>query len=156
MLPYIDEHAIVASAAPLTLWRATVEVISGRLGGVPLALAAGLGCAERAASGDPRSAGATVPGFRVVRSQPPTAWVLEGEHRFSRYEWGFFIEPVDHGRARVRAQSRAAFRGVGGSVYRGLVIGTRGHAIAVRHMLHMIKHSAERSASASGTSQRSE
>jgi hypothetical protein len=154
MLPYIDERAIIVNAAPMTLWEATVEVVCRRLGGGWRALATGLGCAERTASGDPRSVGAAVPGFRVVCSHPPTAWVLAGEHRFARYTWSFFIESIGHGRSRLRAETRAAFPGVSGSLYRGLVISTHAHAVAVRQILHMVKRGAEQPTSASNAGPR--
>ncbi len=51
----------------------------------------------------------------------------------------------DDGTTTVLAESRAEFPGASGRVYRGLVIGTRGHVVAVRRLLQAIKRRAERS-----------
>jgi hypothetical protein len=43
----------------------------------------------------------------------------------------------------VRAETRAAFPGLQGRAYRALVIGTRGHVLAVRRLLRAVKARAE-------------
>jgi hypothetical protein len=146
MLPRIDEHTVVVNAPPQALWEATVEVV-----GAPRARASGpvataLACADRSATGNPHDVGATFPGFHVVRSHPPSAWALEGEHRFSRYSWSFCVQPVGNGRSRVSAETHAAFPGVSGAIYRALVIDTRIHVVAVRSVLRTIKRTAEQRA----------
>jgi hypothetical protein len=42
-------------------------------------------------------------------------------------------------RTRIRAQTRAAFPGALGRVYRALVIGTGLHRVLVRRLLHRIE-----------------
>jgi len=49
---------------------------------------------------------------------------------------------------RVRAETRAEFPGLQGSVYRALVIGTRGHVLVTRRILAAVQRRAERSAAA--------
>ncbi|MFE5907644.1 hypothetical protein ACFQ6B_00900 [Streptomyces wedmorensis] len=60
---------------------------------------------------------------------------LAGAHRFSTYSLVFRIEDLGDGRARLRAETRAAFPGMAGRIYRLLVIGSGGHAIGMRRML---------------------
>ena len=44
----------------------------------------------------------------------------------------------------LRAESRAAFPGARGAVYRMLLMGTGGHVLVTRRMLAAVKRSAER------------
>jgi hypothetical protein len=94
----------------------------------------------------PIEVGATIPGFRVSEARPPSLLELEGEHRFARYALTFHLDELGSDRMRLRAETRAEFPGPHGKVYRGLVIGTRGHVVAVRRMLKAIKRRAERPA----------
>jgi hypothetical protein len=73
---------------------------------------------------------------------------LEGEHRFSRYELTFRTDRLAQDRSRLRAETRADFPGPAGRVYRALVIGTRGHVVAVRRMLVATKRHAEAASTA--------
>lgn len=84
-----------------------------------------------------RAVGETVdhPGFHVVTAVPAKELALAGSHRFATYALIFRLEEAGAGRTRVRAESRAAFPGPAGRLYRLLVIGTGGHALAVRRML---------------------
>ncbi|MFE7273133.1 hypothetical protein [Streptomyces sp. NPDC057623] len=75
------------------------------------------------------------PGFHVVTSVPGRELALAGSHRFSTYVLVFRLEEAGADRTRVEAESRAAFPGATGRLYRLLVIGTRGHAWAVRRMV---------------------
>jgi hypothetical protein len=143
-LPHVDEHSTVVDAPPERSWRAAAAALSRSSSALPSAFARALGCDERHASGEPGAAGSTVPGFRVARSAPPSELALEGRHRFSRYALIFRVDPLDGGRSRVRAETRAEFPGLRGSVYRALVIGTRGHVLAVRRILAGIRRRAER------------
>ena len=82
-------------------------------------------CRERRAL-EPFAAieGATIPGFRVARSDPPREIALEGQHRFSRYRLTFEIA------ARIRlAHPGGDPRGVSRcsrAFYRALVVGSGG------------------------------
>ena len=68
---------------------------------------------------------------------------LRGAHRFSQYALEFSAHPGGNGTTRLRADTSADFPGVPGTLYRVLVIGTRGHATAVRRLLNAVKHRAE-------------
>lgn len=117
-LPYIDEHAMSIGASPERTWAALVAMLRRVFGrGAPLAHV--LGCEQ--ASTSPRFDGAvgqTLPGFHVAESAPGRRLVLRGRHRFARYELTFVLEDGE-----LRAQTRAAFPGVRGRVYRMAVIG---------------------------------
>ncbi|HVM44685.1 MAG TPA: hypothetical protein VM582_02020, partial [Candidatus Thermoplasmatota archaeon] len=72
--------------------------------------------------------------------------VLAGCHRFARYELDVRLEPLDEERAtRLSARTRAAFPGAGGAAYRLVVIGTGGHALAMKALLARVAREAERS-----------
>jgi hypothetical protein len=90
--------------------------------------------------------GSTIVGFRVARSEPPGSLALAGRHRFSDYSLTFAIDDLGGGRSRLSATTRAAFPGAIGRVYRALVIGTRGHVVAVRSILAAVRERAERPA----------
>jgi len=81
-------------------------------------------------------------GFEIAEDDPPRLVSLAGRHRFSRYELDFRVEPRGSGSV-VTAVTRAEFPGRRGAVYRMLVIGSRGHVLAVRRMLAGIRHRAE-------------
>jgi hypothetical protein len=74
-------------------------------------------------------------GFTVTAADEPRHLALEGRHPFSRYALVFRVDPVGDGGSRVRAQTWAAFPGPHGRAYRALVIGSRGHVLAVKGML---------------------
>jgi hypothetical protein len=82
-------------------------------------------------------------GFSVARAEPPARLLLAGRHRFSRYSLEFIVDEVDDGRSLLRAVTRAEFPGPAGRAYRGLVIGTRLHVVAVRSMLAGMRARAE-------------
>jgi hypothetical protein len=104
-----------------------------------------VGCDDYTAAGPrPYAEGSTVPGFRVVEAVMGSELVLAGQHRFSSYALIFRIEQVCSDRLQLRAESRAVFPGLAGGVYRLLVIGTGGHAVAVRHVLASIRDRSER------------
>jgi hypothetical protein len=82
--------------------------------------------------------GSALPGFRVVAAVPGRELVLAGRHRFSSYALVFHLEPAGPGCSRLRAETRAAFPGLSGSLYRRLVIGTGGHAVGMRRLLSAV------------------
>jgi hypothetical protein len=144
-LPYVDEHAIAVAADTEDVWRGLTETLDrafSRAGAATYARA--VGCADRTASGPrPLSAGSAMPGFHVVSAVPGSELVMAGRHRFSSYALIFRLEQLDSGRARLRAESRAAFPGLAGGVYRLLVIGTGGHVVAVRRLLSAARRRSE-------------
>jgi len=144
-LPYVDEHAIAVAADVDDVWLALTETLDrafSRAGAATYTRA--VGCADCTASGPrPLAAGSTLPGFRVVSAVPGSELVMAGRHRFSSYALIFRLEQLDSGRARLRAESRAAFPGLAGGVYRLLVIGTGGHVVAVRRLLSAVQRRCE-------------
>ena len=141
MLPYLDEHATAIAADADDVWPVLVETLDRTFSRASMAsYTRAVGCADCTASGPrPLAEGSTLPGFRVVAAVPASELVLAGRHRFSSYAWIFRLEQVTAGRSRLRAETRAAFPGLAGGVYRLLVIGTGGHVASVRHLLSVIR-----------------
>ncbi len=138
-LPLIDVHAVTVRADQEQTWDAIADVASSTGGRFGPLVARALGCSNTD-SDFPR----TVVGFRVADAARPTVLCLRGEHRFSRYQLQFTIEAPHKGTTILRAESRAEFPGTLGRIYRVLVIGTRGHVVAVRRLLNTIRRRAER------------
>lgn len=64
---------------------------------------------------------------------------LAGRHRFARYALVFDLADVADGETLLSARTYADFRGPHGRVYRALVIGTRAHVVATKHVLRSIR-----------------
>lgn len=143
-LPFVDEHAVDVAAPPERAWEALVAVLPRAFGGRGAERFARLARCDvaRADGAFPREGGAIV-GFRVARAAPPRELALAGAHRFARYALIVRVDATERG-SRVRAVTRAAFPGAAGALYRAAVIGTRGHAIAVRRILGAVRRRAER------------
>ncbi|GAA3940717.1 hypothetical protein [Actinoplanes auranticolor] len=126
-LPYLDEHTVVIAAPRDAVWVALCRYADASIGvsaGHPLAKLLGT---------DP------APGFAVTASRPGQHLGLGGRHRFSRYLLTFDLTELPDGRTRVSARSYGEFPGLPGLIYRTLVVGSRGHVLAVRHMLRGIR-----------------
>jgi hypothetical protein len=146
-LPYVDELPIEISAGREATWAALLRVVEGSFESArrrgPARL---LGCEDTELSGPrPLARGSTFPGFHVEAAEPGAELALAGRHRFSTYGLIFRLEDAGPGRTRLVAETRAAFPGLEGSVYRALVIGTRMHVLVTRRLLTAIKRRAERS-----------
>lgn len=128
-LPYVDEHAITIPAARERVWTALREYAV-----TSLRIAPGHPLARLLGTEPPR-------GFDVAESTPAERLTLVGRHRFSRYLLAFELTDAGDGATLLRARTYAAFPGLGGRVYRGLVIGTRAHAVVTRHLLRAIRRS---------------
>jgi hypothetical protein len=140
----IDVRSVEVGASSVRCWRAVIDVVSRSADGPGARVfATGISCADRGRLGRPDEVGASFPGFHVVRSEPPFLWRLEGSHRFSRYGLEFRLDSVGPARSVVHAETRAAFHGLPGTVYRTAVIGTGGHAFAVERLLARVKAAAE-------------
>jgi hypothetical protein len=147
-LPFVDEHHIEIAASPEQVWDALIHVVGGvseGRKGRPVARA--LGCAQTEAEGEPGEIGSTIPGFVVTRSIRPAVLALMGQHRFSRYALIFSIVEKPSGLVLLSAQTRAEFPGGRGRIYRGLVIGTRGHVLVTTSILRSVRKRAERARS---------
>lgn len=144
-LPYLDEHATAIAAGVDAVWPALVDYVDRAFSRAGMTLYARIvGCADSAASGPrPLAVGSTVPGFRVVTAVPGCELALEGRHRFSSYALIFRLEPVGSDGSQLRAESRAAFPGLHGRVYRLLVVGTGGHVLAVRRLVSAVRRRVE-------------
>jgi hypothetical protein len=146
-LPYVDEHAIEIAATPAATWAALLRIAEGTVSaGAAPRFARLLGCADTVASGPrPLAPGSAMPGFHVASCEPEAELGLAGSHHFSQYALIFRLDDDGAGGTRVRAETRAAFPHLRGSVYRALVIGTRMHVLATRRILTATKRRAERS-----------
>jgi hypothetical protein len=145
-LPHIDEHSLMIAAGPAIAWEALLKVVDGSFGSAATGRVAGLlGCADTAASGPrPLSTGSALPGFHVEVAERPRELALVGGHRFSDYALIFRLDEQPVERTLIRAETRAVFPGFKGSVYRAMVIGTRGHVLVTRRLLGAVKRRAER------------
>ncbi|MFF5921726.1 hypothetical protein ACFY8C_25745 [Streptomyces flavochromogenes] len=142
VLPFVDEHGVVVDAGVEELWtRLVVKVGRSLSTGGGARYARVVGAVPRESGGvRPLGVGSEFPGFRVVRFVPGRELALEGRHRFSSYSLVFRVEELSDGRCRLRAETRAVFPGAAGRVYRALVIGSGGHAFAMRRMLAGYRH----------------
>jgi hypothetical protein len=144
-LPFVDEHATTIATGTDEVWPVLLETLArtfSRTGAAGFATI--VGCADRSNGGPrPLAEGSTTPGFRVASAVPGSELVLEGRHRFSSYALIFRLDRLGPDRSRLRAETRAEFPGVSGGIYRFLVIGTRGHLVAVRRLLSTVKHRSE-------------
>jgi hypothetical protein len=145
-LPYVDELPIEIGADRETTWAALLRVVEGSFasarGGGPARL---LACEDTELSGPrPLAQGSAFPGFHVETAERPSELALVGRHRFSTYLLSFRLEETDGGGTRLLAETRAAFPGLKGSVYRALVVGTRMHVLVTRRLLTATKRRAER------------
>jgi len=129
-LPFIDEHSVVADAAPQAVWDAVHASFSRPLTGVTRRYAELVGAADGQA-------------FVVDTAEPPTLLGLVGEHRFSRYALTFTLEALGPDRTRLTARTNAVFPGVGGQLYKTAVIRSRAHRVLTRGLLRRLAKRAE-------------
>lgn len=143
-LPFVDRHATTIATGVDEVWDALVGTLDrtfSRTGAARYARV--VGCTDTEASGPrPLAAGSTLPGFRILAAMRPLELVLAGRHRFSDYALIFSLEALGPGRAKLTAETRAAFPGLAGRGYRLLVIGSRGHVVGVRRLLAATKRRA--------------
>ena len=146
-LPFVDELPIEIDADRDATWAALLRVVEGSFasarGRGPARL---LACEDTEPSGPrPLARGSAFPGFHVDAAEPGVELALAGRHRFSTYMLTFRLEDAGPSRTKLVAETRAAFPGLKGSVYRALVIGTRMHVLVTRRILTATKRRAERS-----------
>lgn len=141
-LPYIDEHSSELAATPSHTWSALLSVLRSDLRGDPPAAFVRAWRLEPAtARGDwcgTPAVGDALPGFLVAEVRENERLAFTGRHRFSTYALVFELESSGPGTSRLRAQTYAVFPGLVGSVYRGLVIGSRLHRLVARRLLRRV------------------
>jgi hypothetical protein len=126
-LPYVDEHQIRIAASRDVVWPVLRRYVDAALQIGPRSpLPWLLGTRPRG-------------GFEVSQEVPGQLLGMAGRHRFSRYLLQFELADTPDGATTLTARSYAAFPGLPGWTYRTLVIGTRGHVLAVRHLLRSIR-----------------
>jgi hypothetical protein len=124
---YIDEHSIRIEAGRAEVW-AVLHPYAERLG-----FAAPWDRVARQLLGtQPPS------GFAIAEEETARRIALDGRHRFARYRLEFGLTTAD-GATRLSARSYGDFPGIHGRAYRALVVDSRGHVLAVRHMLRRIR-----------------
>ncbi|MFY1615795.1 hypothetical protein [Micromonospora sp. WMMD736] len=143
-LPEVDEHAVVIAAEPQDVWPHLLHVVQETFDGPAVSAYARLvRAADPVASGPrPLAEGSTLPGFHVATAHPARELTLRGSHRFSTYALTFRVDPVEPGRTRLRAQTRAVFPGLAGGLYRQLLLRSGGHVLGVRRMLASVRRRA--------------
>lgn len=147
-MPPVDERSIEIDASAEAAWAALFPTLTRMLDGkLSRRLAQRLKARDTVADGDLHHPGGTLPGFVVARAISPVMLALMGEHRFSSYALVIRIDLLPGQRSRVRAETRASFPGVKGTLYKTAVVGSRGHAFTIRRMLRSLKKQAERRAS---------
>ncbi|RSS51290.1 hypothetical protein [Streptomyces sp. WAC01280] len=136
-LPFVDEHTTVVDAGVEETWRRLCAGVERSLSQAGGARYARLVRTDPLTAGGPRplAEGSAFPGFRVAGFVPGRELALRGRHRFSTYSLVFRIEDLGDGRSRLRAETRAAFPGAAGRVYRLLVISSGGHVFGMRRLL---------------------
>jgi hypothetical protein len=141
-LPYIDEHSITIGATREHVWGILTSALRKDLGRTaPASLTRLLGLAPAEPRGGWRGTpalGDSLPGFEVTEARPPERLALHGRHRFSRYALIFELDAIESARCILRAQTWAEFPGLSGRAYRAFVIGSGGHRLVVRRLLHNV------------------
>ncbi len=132
-LPYIDEHVLRIDGNADAVWSALLTTLRSQLkGGETIARVLGCDPAQGTATFT-GMVGDAMPGFRVAESDPGRRLVLHGRHRFAAYALMFIIDG-----AHLSAQTHAAFPGILGRLYRAAVIGSGGHTVVARRLLHQV------------------
>jgi hypothetical protein len=145
-LPRIDQHSTLIAAPAGPVWEALLRVAEGSTGGPTAARYARLiRCADTEPSGPrPLAEGSSFPGFHVEVADRERELALAGSHHFSDYALVFRLDDLGGDGTRLRAETRAAFPGPLGQIYKTAVIRTRGHVLVVNRMLAATKRRAER------------
>ena len=141
-LPHLDEHSVFVAASPEGVWEAlgTLE-LSGYVAETYSRL---LGCEDTHPTGPrPLAEGSSFPGFHVVDIERPRELVLAGRHRFAHYGLIFRIDESGASTTKLSAESRTAFPGIPGRIYRFLLMNSGAHVLSVRRMLKTVQRRAE-------------
>lgn len=125
-LPLLDKHSATLQASQSAVWQTVGQY--------------GFGLAQsdhpllgRILGTEPRS------GFELAETVEGERLELTGRHRFARYRLVFELDAQASNATKLTIFSFAAFPGIRGRLYRGLLLCTRGHVLAVRRMLRTIQ-----------------
>jgi len=129
-LPFIDEHHAVADAPSSAVWDAVHASLERPLTGVARRYAELVGAQDGRA-------------FVVDRAERPELLGLVGQHRFSRYALTFTFTALGPDRTRLTARTNAVFPGIGGQLYKTLVIRSRAHRVLTRGLLRRLAQRSE-------------
>lgn len=144
-LPLIDVHRTKIAAEAPAVWEAVLTAIDRTFSGAATRAFGTLVRNDPARTSGPRplAEGATMPGFRVTKAQPEQVFEIKGSHVFSRYALRLHLEPLGP-HTVLTATTLAEFPGLHGRAHRCAVIGSGGHARAVRRLLTAVRQLAER------------
>lgn len=131
VLPMMDEQSVIVAAPRDAVWESVVQFGHG----LTLSDRRLLG---RVLGAEPGS------GFEISHRIEGERLELSGRHRFARYRLVFALTEQRNRTLKLSAVSYAAFPGVRGRLYRALLLASRGHVLAVRHMLRSIARDAQR------------
>ncbi|MFL6172987.1 MAG: hypothetical protein ACJ716_08840 [Marmoricola sp.] len=129
-LPFIDEHSVVADAPATAVWDAVHDSFERPLTGVARRYAELVGAQDGRA-------------FVVDRADRPELLGLVGQHRFSRYALTFTFTALGPDRTLLTARTNALFPGLGGQLYKTLVIRSRAHRLLTRGLIRRLAKRAE-------------
>lgn len=125
-LPFVDEYVVKVAGDSAQVWDSLRQYVRSMRFNPEGLLARALGT-------EPAE------GFEVASEIPLEEIVLVGRHRFSSYRLTFRLGEPHGASVPVHAITHAAFPGAAGRAYRLLVISSRGHRLAVRHMLKRMR-----------------
>lgn len=131
-LPLLDTHTATVAAPRVVVWEAVRQYASSLA-------ESDHGLLGRVLSTVPAS------GFTLDGAVDREELALAGRHRFARYRLVFALGDAPGDATDVSVRSYADFRGLHGRAYRGLLLGTRGHTVAVRRMLRRIERDSAKS-----------
>lgn len=124
-LPLLDEHSATFAASQSAVWQAVSRYARSMAHSDHAVLGRLLGT-------EPES------GFELAEEVEHEHLVLTGRHRFARYRLVFKLDGESSNSTKLSVLSFAEFPGARGRLYRRLLMGTRGHELAIRRMLHTI------------------
>jgi hypothetical protein len=125
-LPLLDKHNATLPANHSAVWQAVRQYAWGLTQSEHVLLGRVLGT-------EPKS------GFELAEEVEGERLALTGRHRFAHYRLVFELDAETRNATKLSVLSFAAFPGARGRLYRGLLMGTGGHVLAVRHMLRTIQ-----------------
>jgi hypothetical protein len=126
-LPFVDEHTIAIPGPRDHAWNALERFVAVSLCRTDHSVLS-------------RILGTESPGgFAVAERVPADRLSLVGRHRFSRYRLAFELKDAPDHTTTLHARTYAAFPGLGGRVYRTLVISTGAHRVATNRLLRTVR-----------------